>query len=263
MLRTVKSTSMMVELFPSSNDSELCKVNHSLSWHMECSHSSAFRSLGMPIQCFSRGDTILLSSTLLQQGVIHQRRGFEPPPLVHAMSLNIGDLAPGFDLKNANASEGPAQMTLEQSRKSKGLIVVFECNHCPYVIASISRLEAMSAEAESNDIGFVGINSNDPVMYPNDSYEHMVKRAENMSYPYLHDDSQEIARAYDAKRTPEFFLFDEHLKLVYKGRMDDSPRDPTQAQTHELHDAIQAMLHGQAPEITQTESIGCSVKWKQ
>lgn len=178
------------------------------------------------------------------------------------MGLDIGDTAPEFDLKNANASVGSSSMSLMQSRGKNGLIVVFECNHCPYVIASISRLEAMATDAESMGIGFIGINSNDPEMYPNDSFEHMEKRAHGMCYPYLHDESQSVAHAYDAKRTPEFFLFDEHLKLVYKGRMDDSPRDPTQVQTNELRDAVDAMLRGVAPVVSQTDSIGCSVKWK-
>tara|TARA_B100001094_G_scaffold332352_1_gene404034 strand:- start:2705 stop:3169 length:465 start_codon:yes stop_codon:yes gene_type:complete len=154
-------------------------------------------------------------------------------------------------------------MNIDQACRVNGLIVVFECNHCPYVIASISRLEAMAMKARNLDIGFIGINSNDPLVYPNDSFEHMQTRAQDMSYPYLHDATQEIAHAYDAKRTPEFFLFDSDLKLVYKGRMDDSPKDPTLVQTHELADAIEAMLDGNSPAVSITESIGCSVKWKR
>ncbi|MEZ8008112.1 MAG: thioredoxin family protein [Candidatus Poseidoniaceae archaeon] len=178
------------------------------------------------------------------------------------MTLNIGDTAPAFELQNSNESQGLSIMALEDSRRVNGLIVVFECNHCPYVIGSISRLEKMAGKANGLDIGFVGINSNDPTAYPNDSFEHMQNRAEGMSYPYLHDANQDVAHAYDAKRTPEFFLFNNDLKLVYKGRMDDSPQDPTRVQMTELDDAMQAMLAGVAPEITVTESIGCSVKWK-
>ena len=178
------------------------------------------------------------------------------------MTLNIGDAAPAFELQNSNATEGFSMMNLEGSRGENGLIVVFECNHCPYVISSISRLEAMAGKANGLNIGFVGINSNDPTAYPNDSFEHMQTRAEGMSYPYLHDVTQNVAHAYDAKRTPEFFLFNSELELVYKGRMDDSPRDPMRVQTTELDNAIQAMLAGVAPEISVTESIGCSVKWK-
>jgi len=178
------------------------------------------------------------------------------------MTLDIGDAAPAFELQNSNAIQGLPSMNLEQSRRENGLIVVFECNHCPYVISSISRLEAMAGKSKELNIGFVGINSNDPTAYPNDSFEHMQTRAEGMSYPYLHDVTQDVAHAYDAKRTPEFYLFNSELELVYKGRMDDSPRNPMQVQTTELDDAIQAMLAGSSPEVPITESIGCSVKWK-
>ena len=178
------------------------------------------------------------------------------------MSLNIGDAAPALELQNSNEKHGSPVMNVETSRRENGLIVVFECNHCPYVIARISRLEAMAAKANDLNIGFIGINSNDPTVYPNDSFEHMQTRAQGMSYPYLHDVSQDVAHAYDAKRTPEFFLFNSELNLFYKGRMDDSPRDPSSVQTHELDDAIQSMLAGTTPKISITESIGCSVKWK-
>tara|TARA_B100001093_G_scaffold162960_1_gene155339 strand:+ start:6698 stop:7261 length:564 start_codon:yes stop_codon:yes gene_type:complete len=178
------------------------------------------------------------------------------------MTLHTGDQAPEFNLQNAHTSIGESMMSLEQSRKENGLIVVFECNHCPYVIGSIGRLEAFAASAASKGIGFVGINSNDPTVYPNDSFEHMQKRATGMSYPYLHDEQQDVAHAYGAMRTPEFFLFNADLVLVYSGRMDDSPQDPTKAQTSELADAVEAMLSGSAPAVTSTQSIGCSVKWK-
>tara|TARA_B100000767_G_scaffold273387_1_gene303345 strand:- start:1791 stop:2330 length:540 start_codon:yes stop_codon:yes gene_type:complete len=179
------------------------------------------------------------------------------------MALSIGDPAPSFELQNSNPIQGEASMNLEQARRKNGLIVVFECNHCPYVIASISRLEAMAGKAKNLEIGFIGINSNDPTTYPNDSFEHMQTRAQGMSYPYLHDVTQDVAHAYDAERTPEFFLFNSELQLIYKGRMDDSPRDPTLVQSSELDDAIQAMLDGNTPAVSMTESIGCSVKWKR
>lgn len=178
------------------------------------------------------------------------------------MALHTGDKAPNFNLPNAHDSVGESMMSIEQARRENGLIVVFECNHCPYVIGSISRLEAMAKSSNEKGIGFVGINSNDPTVYPNDSFAHMQNRATVMSYPYLHDEQQDIAHAYGAKRTPEFFLFDADLTLVYSGRMDDSPQDPTKAQTSELADAVESMLAGNAPQVAMTESIGCSVKWK-
>ena len=179
------------------------------------------------------------------------------------MTLNIGDKAIDYTLKNANEEIGGQSLSLEQSAGKNGLIVVFECNHCPYVVASVDRMNKMSEYCKSKQIGFVGINSNDASVYANDSFEHMVKRAhKGMPYPYLYDETQEIAHAYGAKRTPEFFLFNSENILVYRGRMDDSPRDPTQATTSELKHAIDAMLDKRTPEISETESIGCSVKWK-
>lgn len=179
------------------------------------------------------------------------------------MTLQTGDAAPPFDLPNANASQGEPTMSFDDATGENGTVVVFECNHCPYVVASVGRMNAMAEKCQGLGIGFVGINSNDPVVYENDSYENMVKRAnDGMPYPYLHDETQAIAHAYGAKRTPEFFLFDRHHRLVYQGRMDDSPRHPGEVTTSELDDAIVAMLAGSQPEITFTDSIGCSVKWK-
>ena len=179
------------------------------------------------------------------------------------MTLTIGDKAIDFTLKNANEEIGGQSLSLKQSAGKNGLIVVFECNHCPYVVASVDRMNKMSKYCKSKQIGFVGINSNDASVYANDSFEHMVKRAHNgMPYSYLYDETQEIAHAYGAKRTPEFFLFNSENTLVYRGRMDDSPRDPNQVTTSELKDAIDAMLDKRTPEVSETESIGCSVKWK-
>jgi len=179
------------------------------------------------------------------------------------MTLTIGDKAIDFTLKNANEKIGGQSLSLEQSAGKNGLIVVFECNHCPYVVASVDRMNKISEYCKSKQIGFVGINSNDASVYANDSFEHMVKRAHNgMPYSYLYDETQEIAHAYGAKRTPEFFLFNSEKTLVYRGRMDDSPRDPNQVTTSELKDAIDAMLDKRTPEVSETESIGCSVKWK-
>ena len=179
------------------------------------------------------------------------------------MALNIGDKAVDYTLKNANEEIGGLSLNLQQSTGEKGLVIVFECNHCPYVVASIERMNNMSDYCNSKQIGFVGINSNDASVYANDSFEHMVKRAKKgMPYAYLYDETQEVAHSYGAKRTPEFFLFNSNNVLVYRGRMDDSPRDPTQATTSELKDAIDAMLEERTPSVSETESIGCSVKWK-
>ena len=179
------------------------------------------------------------------------------------MTLQVGDKAPDYSLKNSNLDVGEDTLSLSNSLSENGCVVVFECNHCPYVVASVDRINAMSDYCNEREIGFVGINSNDPVNYPADSYENMVKRAQKgMPYPYLHDPTQVTATAWGAERTPEFFLLNSEGFVVYHGRMDDSPRDPTQATTSELKDAIDAMVSGATPTVVSTESIGCSVKWK-
>ena len=179
------------------------------------------------------------------------------------MTLQVGDKAPDYSLKNSNLEVGGETLSLSNSLNENGCVVVFECNHCPYVVASVDRINAMSDYCSEREIGFVGINLNDPVNYPADSFENMVKRAKKgMPYPYLHDPTQVTATAWGAERTPEFFLLNSEGIVVYHGRMDDSPRDPTQATTSELKDAIDAMVSGVTPAVVSTESIGCSVKWK-
>ena len=179
------------------------------------------------------------------------------------MTLQVGDKAPDYSLKNSNLEVGGETLSLSNSLNENGCVVVFECNHCPYVVASVDRINAMSDYCSEREIGFVAINSNDPVNYPADSFENMVKRAQKgMPYPYLHDPTQATATAWGAERTPEFFLLNSEGIVVYHGRMDDSPRDPTQATTSELKDAIDAMVSGVTPAVVSTESIGCSVKWK-
>ena len=144
-----------------------------------------------------------------------------------------------------------------------GLIVMFTCNHCPYVVGSESRIEKISLKAQNNALGFVGINSNDPINYTTDSWENMVKRAKSgMSYAYLVDETQEIAKNYGAERTPEFYLIDSSGIVVYRGRLDDSPRDPSHATTSDLSDAIDELIAGEEISQIRNESIGCSVKWK-
>lgn len=179
------------------------------------------------------------------------------------MTLSVGDSLVDFTLKNANNSIGGDEVNAVKYAQDNGLIVAFECNHCPYVVASVLRMNSLAKYCFDNGIGFVGINSNDSSVYETDSFEHMVKRADKgMPYPYLHDEDQSVATEYGAKRTPEFFFFNKDKLLTYKGRMDDSPKNPTDVTSTDLLDAINAVLAGDEPEIKATESIGCSVKWK-
>ena len=175
--------------------------------------------------------------------------------------LEPGDSAPEFTLPNANPN-GPENCNLSDLVTDIGCIVMFTCNHCPYVIGNESRIESIASRAREEGMGFVGINSNDADNYPTDDWTHMQKRGESMSYPYLHDSTQEVARAWGAERTPEFYLLDGNGTITYRGRLDDSPKDPSLSTTSELSDAIDALLADEEPSISRTDSIGCSVKWK-
>lgn len=178
-------------------------------------------------------------------------------------SVEPGAKAPEFDLPNANHNHGHATMTLSEVMGENGAVVFFTCNHCPYVVGSEPRIEEVAEIAGEVGLGFVGINSNDPVKYESDSWENMVKRAKRgMTYPYLHDSTQEVALSYGAERTPEFYLINSDSKVVYRGRLDDSPRDPSHATTSELEDAIRQLTSEQTILVPRTDSIGCSVKWK-
>jgi len=177
--------------------------------------------------------------------------------------LEPGDKAPDFKLKNANTQGDLIEASLDDIMGSNGAIIVFECNHCPYVVGSIERINNAANFALENNIGFVGINSNDAVKYPDDSFEAMQKRAiRGMPYSYLFDETQEVAKEWGAERTPEFYLINNEKLVVYRGRMDDSPKNPMNATTSELFDAIGALLSHKTPDTSRTDSIGCSVKWK-
>ncbi len=175
--------------------------------------------------------------------------------------LEPGDAALPFELQTAN-SAGPETCTFSNLITDVGCEVLFTCNHCPYVIGNDSRIESSASRAREIGMGFVGINSNDADNYPSDNWEHMLKRGTVMTYPYLYDQTQEVAKAWGAERTPEFYLLDGNGKITYRGRLDDSPRDPNLSTTSELSDAIDALLADETPSITRTDSIGCSVKWK-
>jgi peroxiredoxin len=143
------------------------------------------------------------------------------------------------------------------------LVVAFWCNHCPYVKAYEDRTIALAKEF-ADKVAFVAINANDGVKYPEDSFEQMQRRAKEKGYPfpYLHDESQEVARAYGATRTPEFFVFDSNRVLRYHGRLDDNWENPAEVKQQYLCDALNALLNGQEPPVKETEPVGCTVKWK-
>ena len=175
-----------------------------------------------------------------------------------------GSIAPDFELPNANGNSGGDTLSLRDVMGENGAVIFFTCNHCPYVVGSEPRIENAAEVARKHGLGFAGINSNDPVKYESDSWGNMVKRAnKGMTYPYLHDSSQEVALSYGAERTPEFYLLNSDSLVVYRARLEDSPRDPSHATTSELEDAMEELASGTNVSVPRTESIGCSVKWKE
>ncbi len=146
----------------------------------------------------------------------------------------------------------------------KILIVVFSCNHCPYVQAYENRMVEFQSAYASTDVCLVAINSNDLTNYPADSFEQMVVRAreKKFNFPYLRDDDQAVAEAFGATHTPQFFVFDDKRILRYSGKMDDSWNDPAAVRHFYLRDAVDALLKGEAPPVAETFSIGCTIKWR-
>jgi peroxiredoxin len=177
------------------------------------------------------------------------------PPFV-----NFGWRAVDFHLPDTKGKV----WSLDQLRGPKGLLLMFICNHCEYVQAVIGKLVKQGRELHDMGFGVAAICSNDATAYPADSYEKMgaFARQHHLPFPYLHDASQSVARAYDAACTPDFFGFNSELKLQYRGRLDDSGRSPNPAARPELLDAMrQIAATGQGPR-EQRQAIGCSIKWK-
>ncbi len=177
-----------------------------------------------------------------------------------SFTLQITDAAPDFDLPGVDGK----RHTLSQFQEAQVLVIVFSCNHCPYVIGSEDRMIAFDAHYSPRGVQLVAINSNEDQMHPEDSFEHMVKRAaeKGFKFPYLRDETQEVALAYGALRTPHYYVFDAGRRLAYTGRMDDNPRNPGKETTHELRDAVDALLDGKTPPMSVTNPIGCNVKWR-
>ncbi len=174
-------------------------------------------------------------------------------------TLKIGSPAPDFELKNVDDKI----YSLNSFQDKEAVIVVFGCNHCPYVIANEERLiEIQKDYAEKVQV--VEINSNDSVKYPDDSFENMKIRAaeRNFNFPYLRDEDQSVAKAYGATHTPEIFLFDKNRKLAFHGKIDDNWQDPSSVKTKYLRNAIDETLSGKEIAVPETFTIGCSIKWK-
>lgn len=176
-----------------------------------------------------------------------------------AFTLEIGKKAPTFRLR---ATDGNTY-NLEDFQEPF-LVVFFTCNHCPYVIASDEITRQTAVKFAPRGVRFVGINSNSSNTYAEDDFPHMVERMKIHQFPwlYLHDESQEVALAYGALRTPHFYVFDQQRNLVYTGRGIDSPRDPSKMTVNDLDRVLEEITTGIRVSIDRTNPIGCNVKWE-
>ncbi len=173
---------------------------------------------------------------------------------------DFGDPAKPFDLP---ATDG-RRYTLEDVRGANGTLVMFICNHCPYVKAVLDRIIRDVSDLKEHGIGVIAINANDPVTYPDDSFANMQRlaQARQLPFPYAFDEQQAVARAYGAVCTPDFFGYNADLELQYRGRLDASKTTPVPGAIRELYEAmVQIAETGRGPE-QQIPSMGCSIKWK-
>lgn len=172
----------------------------------------------------------------------------------------VGDVARDFNLKNVDGK----MVSLGKMKKAKGYVVIFTCNHCPFAVAYEDRIIALHNKYAKKGFPVVAINPNDKDIQPADSYENMQKRAKEKGFPfvYLYDETQEIARAYGATRTPHVYLLDKNLRVRYIGAIDDNHEEPSAVKERYLENAIEALLAGKEPTRTETKAIGCTIKWR-
>ena len=180
--------------------------------------------------------------------------------LLNSKMVPLGTEARDFRLKGVDEKE----YTLDSFRDKEILIIIIMCNHCPYVKATIGRLVALQHEYEGRGVQLVGINSNDEINYPEDSFENMktFARDSGMTFPYLRDETQEVAKNYDAVCTPDIYLYGQERRLLYRGRIDDNWQDESAVTRRDLKCAIDAVLEGGDVSGEQHPAMGCSIKWK-
>ncbi len=176
-------------------------------------------------------------------------------------NLKIGDTLPDFELKGTDEKfYSPALY-----HDKKIIVIIFSCNHCPYVQAYENRMKGIQQKFQERGVQLLAINSNDETGYPEDSFENMIKRAasKNFNFPYLRDEDQSVARKFDATHTPEIFVFNEDRMLKYHGKIDDNWKEPERVREKYLENAIDQILRGEEAEVPETFSIGCTIKWKK
>ena len=182
--------------------------------------------------------------------------------LTESNSFENGTLAPEFSLQDVVTNK---TINLQQLKGEKGTVIMFICNHCPFVVHVNTQLVKMANDYLDKGIGFVAISSNDAKSYPQDKPELMKQVAVNLKYPfpYLYDETQEVARAYAAACTPDFYVFNADLKATYHGQLDNSrPGNGVPVTGEDLREAIDMLLNNKEPIENQKPSIGCNIKWK-
>ncbi len=176
--------------------------------------------------------------------------------------IPLGTIAPDFNLLDTISDR---YISLQNAKGAQGTVIMFICNHCPFVVHVNEQLVAIANAYAEKDIGFIAISSNDVDVYPQDGPELMKVQANNVGYsfPYLYDETQDIAKAYDAACTPDQYVFDAELKLVYRGQLDDSrPGNGIPVTGKDLRHALNSLLEGANNTNLQKPSIGCNIKWK-
>ncbi|HDP74573.1 MAG TPA: thioredoxin family protein [Bacteroidales bacterium] len=184
--------------------------------------------------------------------------------LLYAQGLKIGDKAPDFRLKNVDGK----MVSLADYPQAKGFIVIFSCNHCPYVKAYEDRMIDLHKKYASKGFPVVAINSNDPEVVPEDSFDKMVERAQQKKFPfvYLFDEGQKVYPLYGAARTPHVFILSKtanDLVVEYIGAIDDNYKDASAVKEKYVENAVDALLAGKKPSVTETKAVGCSIKVKK
>lgn len=175
-------------------------------------------------------------------------------------NLSPGDKAVPFELPGVD----DRRHAFADYADKETVAVIFTCNHCPYARAWEDRLVDIQADYAARGVQLLAISANDAKKYPADSFPRMKERSEQkgFNFPYLYDESQEVARAYGAERTPEIFLFDKGAILRYHGTVDDNYDDPAAVKAHYLREALEAVLAGKEPSLAETTPVGCTIKWK-
>lgn len=173
----------------------------------------------------------------------------------------LGSLIPSFKLPSTEGGE----FSSDSLKGAKATLIVFTCNHCPYVQGSDALLIETVKKFHVDGLKVVAISANDSNQYPEDSFDMMKQKSEKLKlpYPYLYDESQQVARSFDAQCTPECYLFNKEGKLAYHGAINDSPRDASRVTKNFLEGAIAAVLEGSEPSPSFVHPIGCSIKWRR